>query len=179
MQCTNIDVCETSRNYAHILEKVMIKCSWKKFLKLQWSPLFRDLQITVQCHMDIPWLSKGAVQENHSVHLPKFGMLKKTAVHRVGASKSKQKAIVAGIILWSSIPKRKGYKKVNEQVKKYLYNWILQNPQVVQSPIAKDCLKVFIYGHSEPQLVLNILLQVCFRELHHIIVRPLEEGGLK
>ena len=80
---------------------------------------------------------------------------KKTYVRRVGAAKSKYKAIRAGSIFWSSIPKRKGYTKINEQVKKYLYNWIIQHPQVVKSPIANNFLKESIDGHSEPQLVSN------------------------
>ena len=50
--------------------------------------------------------------------------------------------------------------KISEQVKKYLYNWILQHPQVVQSPIADGFLKVSIDGNSEPQLVPEFLLQV-------------------
>ena len=63
---------------------------------------------------------------------------KKAAVLRVGAYKSKSKAIRSGGMLWSSIPKSKINKKLNKQVKKSPYNWILQHPQVVQSPIAND-----------------------------------------
>ena len=61
-------------------------------------------------------------------------------------------------MLWSSITNRKGHTKINEQFKKYLYNWILQYPQVVQSPIANDCLKVTIDGPSEPNLVPKLLM---------------------
>ena len=63
-------------------------------------------------------------------------------------------------MLWSSILNRKGNTKINAQVKKYPYNYILQHPQVVQSIIAKDCLQVSIDGHSEPHLVPKLLLQV-------------------
>ena len=52
-------------------------------------------------------------------------------------------------MLWSSFPKRKVHTKINENIKKSLYNWILQHPQVVQSPISNECLKVSIGGHSE------------------------------
>ena len=55
-------------------------------------------------------------------------------------------------------------------VKKSLYNWILQHPQAVQYPIANDCLKVYIDGQYEPQLVPNLLLQVSVRELHNSMV---------
>ena len=65
----------------------------------------------------------------------------KTAIHRVGDAKSKRKAIIS---------KRKGNSKINNQIKKYLYNWIMHHPQVVQSPIFNYCLKLNIDGHTEP-----------------------------
>ena len=40
-----------------------------------------------------------------------FYAKKKTSVHQVGAAKSKRKAIRAGSMLWSSIQKRRRYKK--------------------------------------------------------------------
>ena len=102
-----------------------------------------------------------------------FDVKKKTAVRRVGAAKSKIKAIISGNMLCSSIPKRKVHTAINKQVKKYIYNWIIQHPQVVQSPIANDCPKVSIDGHSEPQLVPKLLLQVCVQELHiSMVVTP-------
>ena len=82
-------------------------------------------------------------------------------------------------MLWSSIPKRKVHTKINQQVKKSLYNWILQHLQVLQSPISKDCLKVSIDGHYEPQLVSKLLLQVSVWGRHNRMVSPPEEGGLK
>ena len=82
-------------------------------------------------------------------------------------------------MLWSSIKNRKVHTKINAQVKKYLYNWILQHTQVVQSPIANDCLKISIYGHSEPQLVSKLLLQVSVREISNSMLSLPEEGGLR
>ena len=87
----------------------------------------------------------------------------KTAVQRVGADKSKRKLVISGSILWSSIPKSRRHKKINEQVKKSLYNWIIQHPQVVQSPISDYCLKFSIDDHSEPHLVPKLLPQVSVR----------------
>ena len=83
----------------------------------------------------------------------------KTAVHRLCDAKSEYKAIRAGIILWSSIPKRREHIKINECVKRALYNWILRQPQVVQSPISNDCLKLSIYGQAEAQLVPKLLFE--------------------
>ena len=55
----------------------IINCTLNQFLKCQRSTLLRDLQITVQCHLDLLGLSKSAVQENHSVYLLKFWMSKR------------------------------------------------------------------------------------------------------
>ena len=63
--------------------------------------------------------------------------------------------------------------------KKSLCNWILQNTQVVQYPIANNFLKVSIDIHSESQLVAKMLLHFYFLELHNSMVSPAEEGGLK
>ena len=55
----------------------------------------------------------------------------------------------------------------------------MHHPQVVQSPIANDCLKVKIDYYTEPQLVPKLLLQVSVRELHNNIVSGKKYGGLK
>ena len=46
----------------------------------------------------------------------------KTAVLHVGAAKSKHKAIIESGMLWSSIKNRIRRTKINERIKKYLYN---------------------------------------------------------
>ena len=56
---------------------------------------------------------------------------KKTAYRRVGASKYKRKAIKYGNTPWSLKQKRKRQSKINEQIKKSLYNCIIHHPQVV------------------------------------------------
>ena len=45
----------------------------------------------------------------------------------------------------------------------------MHHQQVVQSPIANDCLNVKIDGYTEPQLVTKLLFQVSVRELHNNI----------
>ena len=56
---------------------------------------------------------------------------KKTATHRVISNKSKRKLIKYGTTLRALKPKRKGNSKINDQINKYLYNWIMHHPQVV------------------------------------------------
>ena len=60
-----------------------------------------------------------------------------------------------------------------------MYTWITRNPQVVQSPISNDCIKVVLYDQPEPTLVPKLLLQVSVRELHKSLVSDPNDGGLK
>ena len=104
---------------------------------------------------------------------------KKTAYCQVGAAKSKRKAIKFGNKPWALKKKRKGNSKIDEQIKKSPYDWIMHHPEVVQSPIVNDCMKVRIDCHTEPQLFPKLLLQVSVREIHNNIVSAIKYGGIK
>ena len=67
----------------------------------------------------------------------------KTTKRRIVAEKSKRKAMKVCNRLWK---KKKKHSKINEQIKRNLYTWITRHPQVVQSPIYNDCLKVMLDG---------------------------------
>ena len=73
----------------------------------------------------------------------------KTAIHGIYDSKSDRESIRAGSMLFPSIPKILGHKKINECVKISLHNFILKHPYVVHYPIANDCLKLSIYVQAE------------------------------
>ena len=60
-----------------------------------------------------------------------------------------------------------------------MYAWITRYPQVVQSPILNDCLKVMFDDQTEHQLGPKLLLQVSVRELHNSLVSYPNDGGLK
>ena len=64
-------------------------------------------------------------------------------------------------------------------MKCYIYTWIKRHPQVVQSPISNDCLKLIFDDQTEPQLVPKLLLQVFVRELHNSIDIDPNDGDLK
>ena len=55
----------------------------------------------------------------------------------------------------------------------------MHHPQVVQSPIANDCLKVKIDGHGELQLVPILLLHISVIELNKNLVRNTDNGEIK
>ena len=103
----------------------------------------------------------------------------KTATLQVGSAKYKRKEIKYGNTPWALKRKQKGNSKINDHIKKSLYNWIMHHPQVVQSPIANDFLKVKIDGHNEPQLVTKFLLKVSVRELNKNLVSDTDDGVLK
>ena len=70
-------------------------------------------------------------------------MLKKrTAIRRVESSKSKRRSIRVVNILCTNKTKLKGHSQINDQIKCNIYAWITRYPQVIQSPISNNCLKV-------------------------------------
>ena len=69
--------------------------------------------------------------------------------------------------------------KKNYQIKRNVYKWITRHPQVVQSPLSNDCLKIMLDVQKEPQLVPNILLQASVRELYNSLVSYHNDGGIK
>ena len=60
-----------------------------------------------------------------------------------------------------------------------MYTCITRHPQVVQSPISNDCLKVMFDDQTEPQLVPKLLFQVSVRELCNSLVSDTNDGGTK
>ena len=64
-------------------------------------------------------------------------------------------------------------------LKKCLYNWIINHPQVVQSPVFKNVLIMNIDGHTRAQTVPKLLRRVSVRELHNIFVSDPVNGELK
>ena len=103
----------------------------------------------------------------------------KTATRLVGATKYKRKEIKYWTTPWALKQKLKGGSKINDHIKRSLYNWIIHNPQVVQSPIVNDCLKVKVYGHTELQLVPKLLMQFSVIELHNSLVIYKYNGEIK
>ena len=91
-------------------------------------------------------VKKTSTRKTRSQFLDTLEIKPKTAVGRFCAAKPNQKAIRYGRMLWYSIPKIRGHSKINQQVKKYLCNWIIKSPQVVYLLIENDCPKMSIDG---------------------------------
>ena len=103
----------------------------------------------------------------------------KTAKRRFVAAKSRHKSMKVCNRLWTKKVKRKRHSKINEQIKRNLYTWITHHPQVVESPIPNDCLKVMLDYQTESQLVPKFLFQVSVREPNISLVSDPNDGGLK
>ena len=70
--------------------------------------------------------------ENHYIFTNILDVKKKTAIRQVGDTKSKLKAIKYGNAPWALKPKQNGNSKINDQIKKLMYNRVMNHPQVVQ-----------------------------------------------
>ena len=57
---------------------------------------------------------------------------KNTATRRFGAAKYKRKEVKVGTTPWALKPKRKVNSKINYHINKYLHNFIMHHPQVMQ-----------------------------------------------
>ena len=79
------------------------------------------------------------------------------------AAESKRKAMKVVTSFWNKKKKRKGRSKINDQIKRNFYTWITRHPQVVQSPISNDFIKVMLDDQTEPQLFPKLLLKVSVR----------------
>ena len=63
-----------------------------------------------------------------------------------------------------------GHSKINYQIKRNIYTWITRHPQVMQSPIFNDFIKVIFDDNTEPQMVPKLLLQVSIIEPRNSLV---------
>ena len=84
-----------------------------------------------------------------------FNVKQKTDVRGLENDKTKLKTIRAGSFLFSSIPKKRLHTK--KCIIKALYKCALRNPQVFQSTIPNECLKVSIYIKNRKQVVPRLL----------------------
>ena len=98
-------------------------------MRLIWFLLLNDSPKTV---LHIPRHQHQARKQRARKSLCLFTKIldlkKKTATRRVGAAKSKRKVIKYGTTPLALKPKRKENPKIDENIKKSLYNWIMHHP---------------------------------------------------
>ena len=68
--------------------------------------------------------------------------------------------------------KSKRLLKINEQIRKFLYNWIMNNTKVVQSSIANECLKVKIDGYTNRNLFQKFYFRCLLENFITILSAP-------
>ena len=87
----------------------------------------------------------------------------KNAQEKRGKIKKEEEAMS-----WVTVKKRKGFKKVSEELRKKLHDWFIKHPQVVASPFANDTLKIPDPENPNKKIKAGkLLLQVSMRELHN------------
>ena len=74
---------------------------------------------------------------------------------------------------------KKRHSKINDQIRHELYIWITYHPQVVQSQIFNDCLKIIFGDQIVLQMVPKLLHQVFVRKLHNTFVGDPNDGGIQ
>ena len=77
---------------------------------------------------------------------------------------------------WSSIPKRKGYTQITEDVKEALMDWIVNHDNVRHSSSKKDVIKVKMDGHVEKVPMQKLFMQISFKELYADLLKPPHKG---
>ena len=160
------------------------KCDDQHYLKdiIDAALLYTPEGFTDDC-TNVPMKStpvnKPSARKSLCLFTNKLAVKPKTAKCRVVDTKSKRKSMKVGNILCTNKSKRKGHSKINEQIKNNWYAWITRHPQIVQSTIYNDCIKVLLDNKTEPQLVPKLLLQVSVRELYNSPVIDPNDGGLK
>ena len=115
--------------------------------------------VITSLHKTLKTFNKPSDRKSMCLFTNLFDVKKKTEKRRVGDSKYKCRAIKVGNSLWNN-EKRKYHSKINNQIKINLYAWISLNPQVFQSPIYNDYIKVMFDDQIEPQLVPKLLLHM-------------------
>ena len=116
---------------------------------------------------------------NHCFYSPTSLMLKRRQKNVLLELQNQNEEPLQLVIACGPIKKIKGHSKINDQIKRNLYAWMIHHPQVVHSLISNDCLKVMFDDQTEPQLVPKSLLHMSVRELHNSLVSDTYGGGLK
>ena len=144
----NTNVLKTSNNYTNKVVSVTNSNNSKIFLRLLWFILLKDSPTTV---LYLPWhqhQSGNQVLKNHCVCLLTFLCEKKLLIVELELINLSARQLNFKINHGHWNKSEKGNSKIYEQIKMSLYNWIMHHPQVVQSPIVNDCMKVKMDGHT-------------------------------
>mmetsp|Transcript_49984 Transcript_49984/g.50829 ORF Transcript_49984/g.50829 Transcript_49984/m.50829 type:complete len:132 (-) Transcript_49984:258-653(-) len=78
-------------------------------------------------------------------------------------------------IIYCQVIKRKGHKKVDPDLEKWVQQWVRNSEVCVQSPIKDDVVTIQDLSHqNNKRKIPKILLQCSVRELHNELVKEPE-----
>ena len=69
-------------------------------------------------------------------------------------------------------------KKVTQELRQKLVEWIMKNSNVCESPIVRDTLLITDAESRVKQRVTKVLLRCSMRQLHNEIIASLDDGVL-
>ena len=101
-------------------------------------------------------VNKPSAMKSISLFTNIFDVKKRTAMHSVGATKCNTEPLNLDVACGKLNRERKY--NITKQIQRKLYTWITRHPQVVQSLIFNDCLKMIFDDHTEPKMVPKCLL---------------------
>jgi hypothetical protein len=81
-------------------------------------------------------------------------------------------------VKWSILPRTLRPKKVSDELRAQVVEWILKNSNVCQSPIVNDTLLIRNTETGDKQRVPKLLLECSMRQLHNELLAPPNDGGL-
>ena len=105
-----------------------------------------------------------------------------TAYRRLDQAASTREHLKANInnnqVNWSQKPPILRSKKVSNELRQQVVEWILKNNHVRESPIARDTLLISHTSSTIKQRVPKLLLECSMRQLHNELIASPEDGGL-
>ena len=107
-----------------------------------------------------------------------FNRIKQKVQHKCDLLEQVSDGILQTGTIFSQVVKRKGWTKVNEDLEEKVISFIVNHPNVVQSPLMNDC--VLVKDKDDPTVVKKVpklLLQVSIRELHNDLIEQLPEAS--
>ena len=120
--------------------------------------LKRESHITVLMCLQHQHQSRNKMVGNHFVFSPTSFMFKRKQKNVVMDMKNQNSEPLKWVLVCGPRKKLKVHSKINEHIKRNIYTWITGHPQVVQSPISNNYIKVMFDDKTESQLVTKLFL---------------------
>eukprot|EP00535_Pseudo-nitzschia_heimii_P013450 CAMPEP_0197196378 /NCGR_PEP_ID=MMETSP1423-20130617/32324_1 /TAXON_ID=476441 /ORGANISM="Pseudo-nitzschia heimii, Strain UNC1101" /LENGTH=438 /DNA_ID=CAMNT_0042650177 /DNA_START=139 /DNA_END=1456 /DNA_ORIENTATION=- len=137
-----------------------------------------DMRSIVQTVILAMQPTPGSPKKFSNTEIANFLGMSEPTYRRAVKAVTMKRAALEGIhipvtpVIFSQVVKRKGWRKVNEELKKTTYDFIFRHPNIIASPIAGDT--VTIQDPADPKRKIKVqkmLRQISLRELHNDLIK--------